>query len=516
MSNKVSNHLFELIKSLTKSEKRYFKLFSSRHTIGDENGYLKLFDFIDQMDSYQEDLIFMHFKGQALLNKFSITKARLYSNILRGLDSFYANTSVDAQIYRGMHSADILFDKGLYKQCEKLLVSVEKQAQKYERFNLLMEIKQKQKRLIEKELYTEIAAEQINSMFFEEEKLMDEISTFSKLWRIKSLVFQEINLNGNVRTVEATVKLKELVDHIAGIDIRNYSAQVNHIYNHIYSAYYFSVNDLECSYYHLKSNLLLLERENEIFKNQPNLYFSLLTNIIYMATRLKLYGEAQDYLVRLKALSSEGKQQETMDLDIKYFSSAISLELFLLIEKGDFVQAEELVPFIVEAYRLYGDNINSLRKAYIDFKVSIVYLSLGEFSKSLHWINKVLNEDKIDQKQDIFCFAQLINLILHFELANDRFLPYAISSTKRYLKNRNRIYAFEELFLKLITRMSKSEGFFDLEDKLIPIEKTLIELKKDPKEHVVFEYFDFLTWVQSKLKRKSFLELKKEELLANH
>ena len=74
MSNKVSNHLFELIKSLTKSEKRYFKLFSSRHTIGEENGYLKLFDFIDQMDSYQEDLIYMHFKGQALLNKFSITK----------------------------------------------------------------------------------------------------------------------------------------------------------------------------------------------------------------------------------------------------------------------------------------------------------------------------------------------------------------------------------------------------------------------------------------------------------
>ncbi len=515
MSNKVSNHLFELIKSLTKSEKRYFKLFSSRHTIGDENGYLKLFDFIDQMETYQEDLIFMHFKGQALLNKFSITKARLYSNILRGLDSFYANTSMDAQIYRGMHSADILFDKGLYKQCEKLLMSIEKQAQKHERFNLLLEIKQKQKKLIEKEMYTAIATEQIHSLFLEEEKLIHEISLFSRLWQIKSLVFQEINLNGKIRTTDTTVKLKALVDQISGIDIRHHSSQIKHIYNHIYSAYHFSVNDLVSSYQYLKANLLLLERENEIFKNQPNLYFSLLTNIIYTATRLKLYEDAEAYLLRLKDLSAEGKQQETMDLDIKYFSSECSLELFLLIDKGDFTKAEALVPSIVEAYRLYGDNINSLRKAYIDFKVGIVYLSLGEFSKALHWINKVLNENKIDQKQDIFCFAQLINLILHFELSNDRFLPYAINSTKRYLKNRNRVYAFEELFLKLITRMSKSDGFFDLEEKLIPIEKTLIELKKDPNERVVFEYFDFLTWVQSKLKRKSFLELKKQELLAN-
>jgi hypothetical protein len=46
----------------------------------------------------------------------------------------------------------------------------------------------------------------------------------------------------------------------------------------------------------------------------------------------------------------------------------------------------------------------------------------------------------------------------------------------------------------------------------MPIEKELIILKADPKEQVVFEYFDFLTWVQSKLKRKTFLELKQEAL----
>ncbi|MFT5824351.1 MAG: tetratricopeptide (TPR) repeat protein [Crocinitomix sp.] len=512
MSNKVSSHLFELIKSLNKSEKRYFKLFSSRHTIGEENGYLKLFDFIDRMDTYQEDLIFMHFKGQALLNKFSITKARLYNNILRSLDSFNANTSHDAQLYRSIHCADILYDKGLYKQCEKLLKSAEKQAKKYERFNTLLEIKQKQKKLIENELYTEIKAVQITKMFEEEKAIIDEIQTYHQLWNVKSLLFQEINLNGNVRNEQDTLKLKELVDRIANINVKNYSTKINYLYNHIHGAYYFSVNDLECSYHHLQANMHLLEDDSTTFKNRPNLYFSVLTNIIYISTRLKKYEEAEEYLLKLKDLSAAGKSQKTLDLDIKYFSSSCSLELFLLIEKGDYHKAEELVPQIEEAYRLYGDHINSLRKAYIDFKVGIIYLSIGEYSKALNWINKVLNESKIDQKQDIFCFAQLINLILHFELDNSRFLPYAINSTKRYLKNKKRIYAFEELFLKLITRMAKSDGFFELEEKLMPIEKELIILKADPKEQVVFEYFDFLTWVQSKLKRKTFLELKKEAL----
>ena len=72
MSNKASNHLHELIHSLNKSEKRYFKVFSSRHTIGEENAYIKLFDYLDKMDEYDEEVVFCHFKGQAFLNKFSI------------------------------------------------------------------------------------------------------------------------------------------------------------------------------------------------------------------------------------------------------------------------------------------------------------------------------------------------------------------------------------------------------------------------------------------------------------
>jgi hypothetical protein len=53
---------------------------------------------------------------------------------------------------------------------------------------------------------------------------------------------------------------------------------------------------------------------------------------------------------------------------------------------------------------------------------------------------------------------------------------------------------------------------FDIQEKLEAIEGKLAALKEDPKEQIVFEYFDFLNWVRSKLKRKTFLELKQEEL----
>ena len=145
MSTKVKEGLFELIKALSKSEKRYFKLLSSRHTIGEENNYVRLFDFIDKQEVYDEEHLFREFKGEAFLHRFSITKKRLYDHILNALDAFYASSSIDAQLFKQIHSADILYTKSLYDQCGRILRSAEKLAEKHEKYALLTEIRRKQK-----------------------------------------------------------------------------------------------------------------------------------------------------------------------------------------------------------------------------------------------------------------------------------------------------------------------------------------------------------------------------------
>ncbi|MBK9192405.1 MAG: hypothetical protein IPM77_13360 [Crocinitomicaceae bacterium] len=507
MSNKASNNLFELIKSLNKSEKRYFKVFSSRHTIGEENGYIKLFDYIEKMEIYDEEILFSDFKGQPLLNKFSITKARLYNNILKSLDSFYSGTSIDAQIFRQIHSADILFNKGLYNQAEKILVSAEKQAEKYERFFMLMEIKNRQKQLLENNLYNQTNLVQLEKKNQDEKNLMSEIQNCTALWHLKSLLFHEINQKGKIRDEQSILQVKAIADRLDEVDLTNASVNSRFLFHHAKGAYYFAVNDLECSFHHLKENFQLAE-SNEILKeDKPNLYFSLLTNLIYVSTKLGYFAEANKYLNLLKFLRDKEDASRTTDLEIKYFSSACSLELFLLDEQKDYKKVIQLVPKIEAGYQLYGSQINSLRKAYIDFKIAVAYLYTGDYSTSLIWINKILNESKIDQKQDIFCFAQLISLILHFELKNMDYLPYALHAVKRYFKSRNQIYKFEALFLKLISQINKSENVFDLSDKLIPLEKELEKLKSDPREKIVFEYFDFQRWVKSKIERRELAEV---------
>ncbi|MBK6611564.1 MAG: hypothetical protein IPG29_11960 [Sphingobacteriales bacterium] len=64
-----SEPLFDLIKSLTKSEKRFFKIYSSRHVIGNENNYVKLFDAINQQPIYNETALLQRFKNTKICQK---------------------------------------------------------------------------------------------------------------------------------------------------------------------------------------------------------------------------------------------------------------------------------------------------------------------------------------------------------------------------------------------------------------------------------------------------------------
>ncbi|MBK8927668.1 MAG: hypothetical protein IPM74_17630 [Crocinitomicaceae bacterium] len=506
MSNKASSNLFELIKSLNKSEKRYFKLYASRHTIGDENGYVVLFDYIDKMDLYDEVKLFEDFKGQALLNKFSITKGRLYNNILKSLDSFYSASSADAQLYRQLHSADILAGKGLYGHAEKILSSAEKQSEKADRFYLMLEIRNRKKVLLENNLYSSATPESLEKIRLEEQQILNEIDRCNALWHLKSLLFHEINQKGKVRDEQTVLQVRQIADRLDEVNMNEASVTARYLYHHAKGALYFAVNDLECSFHHLKANYLLMSENPILQSEKPNYFFSLLTNLVYVATKLHFYAEARLYLNVFRELKKDNEPWST-DLELKYFSSLYSLELFLLGEQGDFKKAISLVEKIEAGYELYHGQINPIRKAYIDFKIAVAYLSDGNYTKALQWINAILNESKLDQKQDIYCFSMLINLIVHYELKNFDYLPYAIHSVKRYFKSRNQTYRFEALYLKLVNQLIKENNQFELEDKLISFQKELDELAKDPKEAVVFEYFNFNAWVKSKIQHKKFAEV---------
>src|SRR5665213_3429062 len=140
MANQSADSLFRLIKALNSHEKRYFKLFAARHISEDKNMSVQIFDAIDEQNEYDEGAVKQKFKGQTFLKTFSTTKSRLVDLILKSLDAFHSESSIDVQLKQELHYAELLFKKNLYEDCNRMVSSSKKIAYHYERYKILMEL----------------------------------------------------------------------------------------------------------------------------------------------------------------------------------------------------------------------------------------------------------------------------------------------------------------------------------------------------------------------------------------
>ena len=514
MSTKVKEALFELIKSLSKSEKRYFKLLSSRHTIGDENNYVKLFDFIDKQTAYDEEAIFNEFKNEAFLHRFSITKKRLYDHVLSALDAYHSTNSVDAQLFKMMHSADILFNKSLYDQCARILRSAEKLAEKNNRFTLLAEISRKNKRLVENNAYSNYSHSDFEAIEKSDAVILETITCYNLLWKVKSDLFVHLSRKGKARNQEECEAFDSIIKQLPQNLIVSEGVFDNYyLYHHIYSAYYFSIGNFLKCFSHIKLNLENFEKNELAIEQNLNTYFSLLTNGIYVSEKLGLINESKRLLLALKAIPSKFASVMNEDMEIKLFASTCSIELSLLTNNGDLKKAELLFPIIENGLLKFGDKISSVRRAFIVFKMASIQLGLGNFSVALKMINRILNDSDLDESEDILSFTHLLDLLIHLDLKHEQLLPYALKNTQRFLKSRNRLYSFEKAFLQFVSKRIKCKNELDAEILWEELHSELSAIKDDTFEGVALEYFDFRTWAESKFKKQAFVELiKRKEL----
>ncbi len=499
MSKHASGYLYRLLKSLTKAEKRYFKIFASRHTIGERNDSLVLFDAIDSMKEYDEKCFLGIFRQNKFQTRPAIAKARLYELTLKSLDAFYSDSSIDVEIRKLLHYAEILFKKSLYDECRKIISKAKKIGEKHQRFSALLDIRKWENRLIEKDSYAGLSFDEITESLDEELKILEELKYYSEFWYIKSRLLMMLNKQGKVRDNKEVAGFKKIIDNtlLKGKE-QSLSYEARYLYYKIYSAYFFGIGDYEHAFRYLKKHIDLIEENAEVFNEEPNKYFAVLSNIIYVCTQLKKFKDVHKYLAKLKSLRSALEEEMTEDLGIKFFATSYSAELSSYIQSGRFDKALAIVPEIETGFAKYKSKINKVRAAFFYFNLSVVYFSCGNFSKALYWINQLLNDSSLDEHADFYCFAKIFNLIIHLEMGNNDLLPYAVKSTLRYFEKRNRIYRFESLFFDFINSIQKAKNSKEEFESYRHLHSELDSLSKDPFEKTVFEYFDFLKWAESK------------------
>jgi len=477
---------------MTPAEKRYFKLHAERHTGQGKNNYHLLFEAMEDQPEYREESLLEKFKHDSFTNHFSIAKNRLYHQILKSLDAFYAEGSVDAELQRYLHYVEILFHKTLYNQCSRVLATAEKIASKHEKVTTLLQIIKWKKRLIEVRQHEENNPK----LYTAQIDLIAELSLSNELWKLKSSVFEELFRMGQARSKEMARNSALLLDELNKFKGQSDNFETNHLIFHTESAIYFHAGEYPKCKKALLQNLKLIEKNLHLVAEEPILYHSVLTNLIYVSAKLNHFEDVKKFLEESRALPEKLKITPTEHIEYRIFSDSYELELAICNITGNTMRGKELVETIPPMLEKWNHKHGDVKRATFLHGLSVMYYTMGDLSKSLFWNNELLNTISIKKAEDSFCFGQIFHAVLHYELGNIELLSGIIKSLSRYLDIRERRYKFEDYFLNLIKQLEKAPAskmpFRSFLESIAPLED-------EDYEKIAFEYFDFTAWAQSHL-----------------
>lgn len=503
-----SKDLHTLIKSLTSSEKGYIKKHSVVHVIGDQNKYIKIFDAIDKQKEYDEKEIIKKFTDDPILNNFSVAKNYLFRFILKCLESYHSNTK--AELRSTLNQIEILYNKNLPGVAKKMLVKAKATAQHYELYEFMEEIIDWEIAFIVEEANSKNYLELVNKYFGE---LYDSIDKKKTIIGYKHL-YQKLRAKGLYmglpRNDEDVLEFQLIADQANSNDKTLLSTFNAKFYRNLMQAnFLFMSNEQKKANELMEKNVQLMEANPHMIDLKPSTYLGMLRNKAVNELSLLRYKPLFDTIRKMDAFVAKYGQLN------RYFEvMSENLKLFVYIPTGQFKEALEIAEKLDFLYKHLPSTKTLTKERLLQhYAFAYIYIGLDDYKMANQHINALLNNHEFDIRSDMFCFAHILSLIIHFELENVELLDYRARTTYNLLLKRNHLYEFEKqiiVFLKSTKNMTRKSP--EIRQAFIDLKNNIERITENNKlEKNALSLFDLISWLESKIEKKSFMQIKQKK-----
>jgi len=489
---KVSDDLYLLIRSMSKSEKRHFKLFTSFHA-GDKK-YVQLFDAMDKLKEYDEKKLKQLFEGERFLIQFSVAKNYLYKLIMKSLGMFQCGKTRSSELRDLLDQVEVLYKKGLYEQATKLLEKAKNIAIRYEKNTLLADIL-RWERIMYRLLRN---GEKLKTLPQEFSEVIRKLKNTNDYQDIETQLWLLFGKKGKVRTSTDRKEFDHLHRHkLLNNESLALTTESKWFYYNAQVLYYRVTGNYEKAYLPGQKLVELIESVPGMKQEEINTYVSSIGNFIIVLMELRKTDECLSTIKKLRALGADKSVSGYSNILPRIFTNSYVQELDLYIVTGDYANAEKIIPAIEQGLVKHQAEITQYEKMTFYYLISNTYLSTGKFRKALHWLNKVMDGAAI--RPDYQPMARMLNMIIHFELKNTDILDYVIKSTYRFLKKKEKLFKFEMILLDSIKKLPRIDTDKQLAELFKDLRKNLSALRNDPYEKMALEYFDLIAWLDQKV-----------------
>ena len=511
MPKQQTDHLVQLVRTLTPAEKRHFRLFAKRNQASGKILFLQLFDLLDKKGEYDEEYLLGKIPG---LKKAQLAnqKAHLMRQLLTSLRLLAQKRSEGIQIRETIDFARVLYDKGLYIQSLDLLAKAKERALTNQMTALALEALEFEK-LIEGQYITrslEGRAEELASQTIDLNGQIIRTGSFSNL----SLMMYGLYLNnGFARNEKDSLAAKAFFKkHLPPTTFEelDFLGKVFYCKSYVW-LYHICQEFLACFRYSQKW-VNLFDEVPRMKTLYASLYLKGLHYQMFSLFHTLHYERFIEALAFFENLPNDPffKKDPNVEGLFQMYRFIHTINRHYL--EGTFSEGVAIIPDLAKYIKTNRYNWDDYRIMVFHYRIACLYFGDADYDSALTYLNKIINEKVTSYRSDIQCFARILALLAHFELGNRQLVEYQIKSVYRFLLHVEELQEVQKAIFHFLRRTQK-----------IPPSEILIEFKKLhavllPLEEMQFEsrpflYLDIISWLEGKLEGKTIQEVIRRKFL---
>ncbi|WP_187262016.1 hypothetical protein [Pontibacter beigongshangensis] len=491
-------HLTTLIKSLSKSEKRYFR-WSYPWQSGDKV-YGDLYDMLEK-GNHSSQSIKIKLKQAYPDAVLEPACKHLYKMLMRSLRNYEAEKSVENKLINLLGDVRILFNKGIFELCFSEIEKAKNMAYRHEKFGYYL-------------LFARLELQYLTSLEFPN---TDETTLLEKQEKINDLLYHELFINrhaslyelltyryhkqGNVRSETESALLYDLLLEESQVSsTKKYSSfESDKLHLHFQSTYFLMSGSPEHSLQIFRELNDLFLKNKSLWADSPVYYVYLLHGIL---TDLHLIEEHENmpfFLEELQQVQPNANSLLILKQHLVYFH-----QLGFLTAQGKFNDALATAREYEKQFMSKTVMVPPNTLAAMYFRLAVVYFSIKDYTKSLQLVNTILNTSGSFISSQLYVLGRLLHLLIHLELRNEDYLHYEIKSVERKLKKSKKLFTLEKITLQFLKKWLSMP---DRNKALQYYAGALAELEENNYENQLLRQFPFRRWVQGHLQKTPFLEV---------
>ncbi len=496
MAKHSSDHLFDLIKSLTRSEKRYFRLLSQQQKES-KSKYMQLFDYLDQKEVFTagelDGITFI--KASQISNM----KAHLMQKILQALRQFESGKNSEIHIREMIDYVQLMYNRGLFRQAFDILKKAYKKVAKTGNLELKLELLKWEKNLLNQSVGSQYS-QAVQRVITEVEDANSKIN----------LINQFTNLAVKLNSIYVKAGYIRNDNHFKEVQNLFYKGLPKHeeeelsiheklsLYR-LYVNYYYFIEDMDLGYQYALKWLQLYDQHPDLKQSQLNDYLSAINQVMIAEYKLFLYQNFLKSRQRLHDMNEQMRNSVNENIRNRLIKYVYVHEFNRIFMLGKFNLGVKLLKRLDPDLEAFIQRSDEHSRIILFYKIACLYFGDSQYHKALEWLNRVLQDEKTDVREDIHSFARILSLIAHYELGNMEVIDYYIRSTYRFLLKKGELHLFQKYILRFLRKLA---GEFR-EEELIPEFKKLLK-NLEPLQDIRYEkrsfiYFDIIAWLESKI-----------------